>query len=538
MSDFDRLVADLLADEFAAMPTRASYLGVPGYDDRLPDLSAAALRSRERRDDEWAGRFRALDDAALTTEECIDRDLVLMSLRRRAIVRDWPEWRRDAESYLQPALLGIFALVLRRLRPEPELVSSAVARLRGVPDLIAAAHENLDPELAAPLLVRRAVEHARGAERYLRDWLPGEAAQGAERDRLAAAAHDAAEAVAGHTEWLERFAELAHGDWAIGEARYSALLREAEGLPYGAAELRERGRAAYDELAAELADRASELDGSTDWRELLNRLNDDHPSTLEAMRSEYADATMRARTFCVEHDLVTMPEGEVCEVVPSPPHERAVTAVAFYFEPPPFSDRRTGHFFVPFTPEGAPAEQVRQRLASNSRMSIPTTAVHEAYPGHHWHLAWLAAVCDRPARKVFESAYFVEGWALYAEQMLREQGFFTDPRHVIGQIEARLFRAARIVVDTSLHLGEMTVEEASAFMTEKVGLSRETARAEVVRYCAWPTQASAYLTGAIEIQRMRDEWVGGGGSLRDFHDRLAGSGTLPLALAERALLAR
>ena len=125
--------------------------------------------------------------------------------------------------------------------------------------------------------------------------------------------------------------------------------------------------------------------------------------------------------------------------------------------------------------------------------------MHEAYPGHHWHFARLAADAAqggaRPLRFVFGSTYFVEGWGLYAEELLREEGFFRTPEQELCQRDFRLFRAARIIVDTSLHLGEMTIEEAVDFMSTKSSLSRETAQAEVLRYCAWPTQASSYLTG-------------------------------------------
>ncbi len=92
-----------------------------------------------------------------------------------------------------------------------------------------------------------------------------------------------------------------------------------------------------------------------------------------------------------------------------------------------------------------------------------------------------------------------------------------------------------MVVDTSLHLGEMSIAEAVDFMSTKASLSRETAEAEVLRYCAWPTQAASYLTGALEISRLRERWLAGGGSLRDFHDRAAASGRLPISLVERVL---
>jgi uncharacterized protein (DUF885 family) len=130
----------------------------------------------------------------------------------------------------------------------------------------------------------------------------------------------------------------------------------------------------------------------------------------------------------------------------------------------------------------------------------------------------------------------VEGWALYTELMMREQGFFTDERHVMGQLDNRLFRAARIVVDTSLHSGDMTFDEAVAFMLERTSLSEPTARAEVARYCAWPTQASSYLTGSLVIEQLRDQWFAHGkGDLRMFHDRLAGAGSMPVSLHADAL---
>jgi len=121
--------------------------------------------------------------------------------------------------------------------------------------------------------------------------------------------------------------------------------------------------------------------------------------------------------------------------------------------------------------------------------------------------------------------------------VMREQGFFTDPRQEMAQIEATIFRAARIIVDTSLHIGDMSFDEAVDFMRTKANLPEPTAHAEVARYCAWPTQASAYLTGCLEILRIRERYLTERrGALREFHDTLAASGGLPIALAEEVAL--
>jgi len=231
-----------------------------------------------------------------------------------------------------------------------------------------------------------------------------------------------------------------------------------------------------------------------------------------------------------------MIDGERCLVEPSPPFQRPMLAVASYSSPPAFKPSLTGHFFVPFPPEGTSDDDVQKRLQTNSYTIIPTIAVHEAYPGHHWHLITMQSN-PRPVRKVLSTSYFTEGWGLYAELMMMQEGFYDDPKYELGVADARIFRAARIVVDTSLHIGDMTFDEAVNFMMESTGFSEPTARAEVGRYCSWPTQASSYLTGSLEIERMRDRYFAEErGDLRSFHDRLARSGALPIGLAERALM--
>jgi uncharacterized protein (DUF885 family) len=107
-------------------------------------------------------------------------------------------------------------------------------------------------------------------------------------------------------------------------------------------------------------------------------------------------------------------------------------------------------------------------------------------------------------------------------------------------VEATIFRAARIVVDTSLHMGEMSFDEGVKFMMDKANLTAPNARAEVGRYCSWPTQASSYLTGMLEILGIRTRFLATRGAsdisaLRTFHDAITSSGALPTALAERAI---
>ena len=548
MTELSTILAELLQADFAASPTAASSFGLTEYDDRLDDLSADALHARDAYAASFLAHLDAIEDDGLTTDDSIDRDLARSVLRGRLIVAPFEFWRRDPVVYSNPITGGIFTLFLHKLRPEADIVESAISRLGQVGRLVDAGIANLDPALAHPLIVGRGMNAAKGGSRYLRDLVWRDVDDADRRDRLAAAGAAAADHLDRWVTFLEDFAGRAHGSWQLGEDAYSRVLREREVLPYDARSLRERGRAQLDDLDLEMSSLARAATGNPDYLEVIRNNDEDHPRTEQAMLEAYADWTAKARAFLVETGLVTLPPGETCDVVPSPVFQRPVIGVASYIAPPAFSAGWKGHFFVPFAPDGASEEEIQSRLSGNSFGSIPTTAVHEAYPGHHWHLVMKKAN-PSAIRKVYSTPYFTEGWALYAERVMREQGFFEDPLHELQHLNSTLFRAARIVVDTSLHLGEMSYDEAVEFMMERAAMPEPVARAEVGRYCWWPTQASSYLTGCLEILAIRERYFAARGYgdvsprdvpveiLRDFHDALASSGALPLGLAERAVMA-
>jgi uncharacterized protein (DUF885 family) len=536
---FSSLVKDYLEERYEESPAWASTLGLTAYDERSDDLSAEAFRRREAAVLDWTRRFKATADDSLSSDERIDRDVILASLRGRELTQPLLDWKRQPNSYLNPSLGGVFTLFLHRLRPERELAEAARARLHGVTRHVADGKANLDFALAPRVFVERAIGQAKAAARYARELVPQEVKDPTLRQKVAEAGATAAGAYEDFAAFLESNISRAAGDYAIGEELYTALLREKELLPFGTRELGERGREQYELLSNEANKIARRIDGGGTWTEVCERLNRVHAPTPDAMRAEYVEWTERARSFLVDTGLVTLPPGERCTVEPSPHYQRPIQAVASYNQPPAFSSSLHGHFFVPYPPDGTPPEEVQKRLEGNCSAGIPTTAVHEAYPGHHWHLV-MAKQNRSEVRRTHFTSYFAEGWGLYAERVMREQGFFTDPRHLLFQYEATLFRAARIVVDTSLHMKAMTFDQAVDFMVKKGNLTPPNAKAEVGRYCSWPTQASSYLTGMLEIVDIRTRWLAKRGSadrpaLRAFHDAITSTGSMPTSLAERAI---
>ncbi len=519
-----------MAREFEESPVMAAALGRDGFDHRLDDCSAAGFERRTAGDRDWLRRFTDFDPGSLTPEQAIDRDLVIAQLVRRESLAGWEEWRRSPEGYLET---GITELFLLAMRPEAELTEAAVARLHGIGPVLDEAEKNLDPARASRLVVDRSLAGCVANIGFAREEVAGLAGDPDNRARLRAAGEVGARAYEKFAQFLSELAPRCTGSFVFGEERYDDVLRKGELLDTDSRALRQQGWDEYHRVADQMGEVTSRITGgSRHWATTVRELQLVHPSSVDAMRSEYERVCLEARRFMTERGLVTNPPDEHCSVMPAPAAVRATLAVACYIAPPMFKPSREGHFFVPYPVDPDDLEEVNGLLESNAPYSMATTAVHEAYPGHHWHLMTMKGARD--IRRVFGSTYFIEGWALYAEGMMRDAGFFT-PEQELGQLEARLFRAARIVVDTSLHTGEMSFDEAVGFMHDKALLPLPTARSEVARYCAWPTQASAYLTGAMAIERARDEWMARGGSLKGFHDSLAGSGAMPVGLAVRSI---
>jgi uncharacterized protein (DUF885 family) len=527
---FELAIDELMAREFNESPRMASARGRDGFDHRLDDLSASAFERRLADDSTWLQRFRGFDTGNLTFDQAIDRTLVIAQLEERLSLAGWQGWRRSPEAYLET---GITELFLLAMRSEDELTEGAVARLHGIGAVLDEAEKNLDPSLASRVIVERSLAECAANIGFARDEAAKLASEPANRDRLRAAGEVGARAYERFARFLGELKSACTGTYVFGEDRYNDVLRKGELFDTDVSALRQQGWDEYHRIADELAEASSRISGgSSDWPSVIRRLQQVHASSIDDMRAEYEQACLRSRSFMTEEGLVTNPPDERCHVVPAPPAVRATLAVACYISPPMFKPSRDGYFFVPYPVDASDLEEVTGLLESNATYSIATTAVHEAYPGHHWHL--MTTKESREIRRVFTSDYFAEGWALYTEGMMRDAGFFT-PEQELGQLEARLFRAARIVVDTSLHTGEMSFDEAVAFMHEKALVPLPTAHSEVARYCAWPTQASAYLTGAMAIERARNKWLADGGILKEFHDSLARSGCMPVPLAVQTL---
>src|SRR2546425_292355 len=349
-------------------------------------------------------------------------------------------------------------------------------------------------------------------------------------ERLQAAAETAAAALAGFTHDLERWTETGTEHFALGEDGFNFRLHYEHALRDTAPELWRYGHHLKEEVQADLVERARRLDGRTPWPDLVDRLRADHPAAGDLVAA-YAAEMRRAREFVAARGLVAVPDAPL-EVVPTPAFMRPVIPFAAYDSPGAYSRNRTGWFYVTVPDPALPAVQRERLLRDHCRHELAATALHEGFPGHHLHLVQAQAQASH-VRKNLATPLTIEGWALYCEDMMAEEGFYASEEERFFQRVHLLWRAVRVLLDVGLHTRGMTVEQAVDMMVRELHLERANAQDEVRRYCASPGYQLCYAVGRRELLRLREDFHAARGAaftLRTFHDAILSYGGLPVTL--------
>lgn len=208
------------------------------------------------------------------------------------------------------------------------------------------------------------------------------------------------------------------------------------------------------------------------------------------------------------------------------PEFRQQTAPGAYYNPPAFDGSRPGVFYINL-----------RNTAEVAKFGMRTLAYHEAIPGHHFQIALQQELTGVPTfRKVLPFTAFAEGWALYSERLAWEAGFQKDPLDNLGRLQAEMFRAVRLVVDTGMHYKHWTREQSIDYMLEKTGMPETDVTAEIERYLVMPGQALAYKVGMNKILDLREKAkleLGDKFDIKAFHDVVLTGGSMPLALLEK-----
>jgi uncharacterized protein (DUF885 family) len=522
-------------------PFAATIYGIPGYDHLMPDESEAGEQAWRAE----VGRFLAEAD---TIEPTTPAEAVTLGCARQAAAgeldgldMELSEHTVTAMQFAGPATF--LAVAARTVLIDPDEAEAYLTRLRHSGTWFDQLGERLRAGAAKGRLPVAPL--AEQAVAWAQDVLPGvspvlapDPPQGWDRtaaweeERRAVAAEVIGPALG---RWVDTVRELLprarpSGRAGLvylpgGEEDYARAIRIFTTLPRSPAELHQTG---MDQVAA-LEERAVRLGaglGLSGLDQVFAALRDSAGKITPEEAIRRATAAVR-RAEARAGELFPQPLPPPCQVTPMP-EVVAVSGAAPHYTPPRLDGGRPGTFW--FNTE---------RPTPGTGWDLEVVAFHEAVPGHHLQLSRLQLLTGLPALQRQRSlSVFSEGWGLYAEQLAEEAGLYADDRARLGAVSAALMRAARLVVDTGLHAFGWSREHALDYLAGHVPMPREVLAPEIDRYVIMPGQALSYLTGKLEILRIRDaarDRLGEAFSLPEFHAAVLDHGSLPMPVLDRSI---
>lgn len=315
-----------------------------------------------------------------------------------------------------------------------------------------------------------------------------------------------------------------------GLERYEALVQAHTTTNRSASELHALGREQVAKVQDEFRVLGARVFGIGEPAELFEHLNSD-PSVRWHTRPEIlaaAEVAVRRAEAEAPKWFGRLPK-DACRIEEVPDLEAEGSAPAYYMGPALDGSRKGTYFQNTWKPE------------ERTSFDLESVAFHEAVPGHHFQICIAQELEDMPLiRRLSMFTAYVEGWGLYSERLADEMGLYSTDLQRLGMLSADGWRAARLVVDTGMHAMGWTREQALEYLLSACPIARIDAEAEIDRYIAYPGQALSYMTGRLEIERMRAECqrlAGRGFDLRAFHDQVLANGALPLSVFAEAMRA-
>lgn len=510
-------------------------------DDRRPgaakadrtDYSAAAFEQEIQDQQQTLEQLLAIEPDGLSLEQDIDLRL-LIGLARSDIhtAQTLRRWENDAALYIPGRRLGQLL--------EPEFAGSAEERMEQLSALLATLPERLaqgQRNLKRPpkWFTDAAIYQARSSLTALEEGSNSISLVGGEDSTIF---ERAITAMNGYLVFLQEDLLLrSDGDWALGREAYDFILQKRWHMDADAEDILKRGLVAFEETEALAQEVASRIQPGRHWTEVYETLKDDHPPATE-IKQAYQQQMDAAQAFVLEHSVLTLPAGEEVITLDTPPAMRRSSPFGTFQTASPFEGGLEGRLYLTPIEQWMPPEQQAERLRSHHTAWVPVIAVHEAYPGHH---AQALKVNENPnlLRRVIRESIFSEGWGLFTEELMFELGFLQGDDVRLTQLRNRLWRAARVILDVSLHTGRMEFDEAVTFLVEKVRFEPYAAELEVGMYIRNPTYVLGYLIGMQEIESIRTDYIAIHGEPEppsEFYDQLLRIGSIPPALLREQLL--
>ncbi len=528
--EFDALVNDMFYHFMKRDPISATFMGLHEFDEEMPDGSRTAYLEDIESKRLYLYKFESMPVESLPPEKALDRELAIHGLNLQLLedqsLRIW-ESMPDGVNMLGDAL---FPLLIREFAPFSSRVSSMTKRIEKAPQFL----EETKNRIIRPvkLWVKIAADTSKQIPLLLQTITSSARSRGQESSRLEEAVQETCTYLKEYEEWLStELLPKAVDEFAIGVEKFEQLLKMRD-LGMSSEEILAFGEASLIDEKRYLEELSKKIDPYASTSEVKNRIKANHPSTFKEALRVVRQTVQDAKRFVSENDFATIPAAEDLIVTETPNYLRHVIPFAAYFSPARFETRKVGIYIT--TP---PADDKVECLSELNYASISNTVVHEGYPGHHLQLTY-NALNPSLVRAIFQGTEFIEGWAHYCEEAMRNLGWKDTLEAKFMQTVDLIWRATRIVIDVGLSTGKISFDDAVDILVKETGMARVSAVAEVKRYTYTPSYQLSYYLGKYLIKSLKKDvekiW-GDNYSDKRFHDYLLDSGGLPLRLLKKAI---
>jgi uncharacterized protein (DUF885 family) len=540
---FQKAAHDYIEQYLQANPEDATELGDHRFDGELTDYSAEARAKDLGTQKEFRDKLNAIDGSHLTGANSIDFRILKENIDYeifRAEELKEPEW--NPLVYMQSLANSLYLLVARDFAPAEKRIPSLRQRLEGIPRVIAQAKANL--QHPPRVHTETAIEQTQGAINLVHEGLaPLLDAAPQKKKELAPLQEKTAAALGDYQKWLQNdLLPRSDGNFRLGVEKYRKKLHFALASDLSMEEIMKRAQAdlkqtqtAIYETALPLykkyfpkADSATPLDKHKVTAAVLDKLAEQHPD--DATVVGYAkEVVTEATNFVRSHNLVTIPDTPL-DVIAMPEFKRGV-AIAYCDSPGPLDKTGKTFFAVAPTPKDWSKERKESFFREYNNYQIRDLTVHEAMPGHYLQLAHANEFrAPTLVRAIFRSGPFIEGWAVYTEQMMAEQGY-GGPEVKMQQLKMRLRAIANAILDQSIHAGNMSEKEALDLMMKETFQQEGEAVAKWKRARLTSAQLSTYFVGGTEHLDLRaaaQKKLGDQFNLKKYNDQVISYGSPPV----------
>lgn len=531
---------------FADEPRTATQFGDHRFDDRLEDLSAESRAGWVERDRKFLAALpERVDFDALSRDGQIDYEIFRHHLDYAIwLAETFRPFEEDPRAYVGYTTEGVYLLLTQSTLPADTNLANAIQRMEQVPRVVATAKETITK--APKVKVETAILQTEGAIGFYEDevFLLAEAPKG--EGALGETARVAADALRDYLAFLkEDVLPEAGDDWRIGPERFAEKVERELNAGLTADEVLAEAHSEAARVETEMAVVAQLLwaelfpgvaippddeDGRRELiRRVLDRVGDDHgaPETLV----EDARATVdQIKAFIAERGVLALPEPDQCAIIEMPEFMRG-NSVAYLNPAPPLDPKGGSEYAISPPPASWDAPRVESLLREyNSRM-LQILTIHEAYPGHYVQLEY-SNRCPSPIRKILWSGTFAEGWAVYTERMMLDEGFGAGDLGLrMQQLKFYLRAVVNAILDHEMHAGAMTDDEATGLLMGRAFQTEGEAVGKIIRAKQSSAQLSTYFTGSVAFRRLRRDIQraqGGAFDLGRYHEAALSHGTLPV----------